>query len=62
MPRRSCARARSSCGAIPRRIPDDLDTGRAIAFAYQGIGEYEVANGLFRDLVARGFALETDWT
>ena len=43
------------------RIPDDLDTARQIAFAYQTVGEDEVATGLFRDLVARGFGLETDW-
>jgi uncharacterized protein YfaS (alpha-2-macroglobulin family)/TolA-binding protein len=45
----------------PKRIPDDLDTARAIAFAYQSVGEPEVADGLDRDLVARGFRLETDW-
>ncbi|MDJ0523704.1 MAG: alpha-2-macroglobulin family protein, partial [Planctomycetota bacterium] len=37
----------------PRRIPGDVDTARAIAFAYETVGEPEVANGLFRDLVAR---------
>ncbi len=46
----------------PRRIPSDLDTARSIAFAYDGIGEAEVAIGLYRDLVARGFSYETDWT
>jgi TolA-binding protein len=44
------------------RLPAGLDAQRAIAFAYETIGEYEVANGLFRDLVARGFGLETEWT
>lgn len=45
----------------PRRIPADLDTARAIAFAYDAVGTEEVALGLYRDLVARGFGLETDW-
>ena len=46
----------------PRRIPSDLETQRAIAAAYHEIDEHEVANNLFRDLVARGFALHADWT
>ena len=45
----------------PRRIPGDLDTARAIAFAYDALGTEEVALGLYRDLVARGFGLEADW-
>lgn len=45
----------------PGRIPSDLDSARAIAFAYQAIGEHEVANTLFRELVARGFHLEGEW-
>ncbi len=46
----------------PGRIPNDLDTQRAIAGAYHAIDEFEVANGLYRNLVARGFALESDWS
>jgi len=45
----------------PGRIPSNLDAARAIAFGYQSLGEQEVAIGLFRDLVARGFGLETGW-
>jgi TolA-binding protein len=43
------------------RIPDDWDSQRAIAFAYQTLGEYEVAIGLGGQLVARGFGLHGDW-
>ncbi|MHC5011160.1 MAG: alpha-2-macroglobulin family protein [Planctomycetota bacterium] len=43
------------------RIPDDWRSRRAIAFAYQELGEFEVASNLYRDLVARGFGLQTDW-
>ncbi len=45
----------------PARIPDDWGTARSIAFAYQDIGEVEVASGLYRDLVARAFGLRVDW-
>ena len=45
----------------PARIPGDWRTARAIAFAYQTLGEYEMASSLYRDLVARGFGLEVDW-
>ncbi|MDF1700195.1 MAG: alpha-2-macroglobulin family protein, partial [Planctomycetota bacterium] len=46
----------------PRRIPGDLDTARAIATAYDDLGADEVALSLYRDLVARGFSLDVDWT
>ena len=45
----------------PRRIPNDLDTARAIAFAYDELGSEEMALGLYRDLVTRGFGMETGW-
>ena len=45
----------------PARIPGDWRTARAIAFAYHTLDEYEMASTLYRDLVARGFALQADW-
>ncbi|MFV1957808.1 MAG: MG2 domain-containing protein [Planctomycetota bacterium] len=45
----------------PARIGSDWETQRAIAFAYDEVGEYETAASLFRSLVARGFGLHVDW-
>ena len=45
----------------PSRIPKDFDSERAMASAYQTEGDVEVAAGLYRGLVARGFGLERAW-
>lgn len=45
----------------PRWLPGDFESARTIAAAYRTVGEHESAGTQFRDLVARGFALEVDW-
>ena len=45
----------------PRRIPNDFDSARAISQAYETEGDVEVAAGLYRGLIARGFGLERQW-
>jgi hypothetical protein len=44
------------------RVPSDLASARAIASAYADTGAHAVAATLYRDLVARAFALETGWS
>jgi len=43
------------------RIPSDLASARAIAGAYADTGAFGVASTLYRDLVARSFALHAGW-
>ena len=46
----------------PSRVPSDLATARAVAAAYADVGAHGVASALFRDLVARAFGVEVEWT
>ena len=45
----------------PARIPKDFDSERSISQAYESEGDVEVAAGLYRGLIARGFGLERVW-